>query len=132
MTNDMEKPVPDDVVKPKVSAPKKKRMSSGKLKTVLDGSLLTSDYVSRQIPFMLFLVVLAMLYIANTYNAKKIEKRIRDKAKQVDELKAEYITLTSELVYNTRRTNIELLSDQKNMDLHWSETPSTIIETSKE
>lgn len=130
MTNDMEKPVPDDIIKPK--APKKSKKSSGKFKTVLDGSLLTSNYVSRQIPFMLFLVLLAMLYIANTYNAKKIEKRIRDKAKQVNELKAEYITLTSELVYNTRRTNIELLSEQQNMGLDWSEEPSVIIETTKE
>ena len=46
------------------------------LKSVLDGSVLTVHAFVRQIPFILFLVLLALVYIANRYNAEKVVREI--------------------------------------------------------
>jgi hypothetical protein len=73
---------------------------------IMDGSFLSGDATTRNIPFALFLCLLVGFYIANTYNA---ERTIRQKAritKELKDLRSEYITLKSELVYNSNPSQV--------------------------
>ena len=73
---------------------------------VLGGTFLTRKKVVRLLPFILYLTFLALLYIANTYYAEKKVREIADIRKEMKELRYEYITTKSELMFNTKQTEI--------------------------
>jgi hypothetical protein len=98
------------------------------LKGILDGSLLTMQSVSKQIPFILFLVVLALLYIANRYHAEKVIRRIDALKTEVKDLRAEEITAAAELMNLNRPSNVQKLVEDKGIGLKIPEEPPFIIE----
>jgi hypothetical protein len=76
----------------------KEEIQGFSLKGFLDGSLLTMSSFVKQIPFILFLVSLALLYIANRYHAEKMVRRIDALKTEVKDLRAEEITAAAELM----------------------------------
>ena len=62
----------------------KKDKRKASFRDLIDGSILTRDYVIEQLPFLLFIMLLAMAYIANKYNS---EKMIRETIAIQNELK---------------------------------------------
>ncbi len=120
--------IPEDEEKKKIKKPKKKNKGKGKIKSVLDGSLIMNDYVTKQLPFIFFLAFLAMIYISNNYRAKNIERKIKQQSKKVEELEAEYISLTSELIYKSLRSSIEIQTQHADLDLKEANRPPIIIE----
>lgn len=73
---------------------------------VLDGSFLTKENVLNNVPFMGFLFLLAILYISNSYYA---EKNLRDSAKlnkELKELKSEFISTRSELMFVSKQSEV--------------------------
>ena len=93
------------------------------LKSIIDGSLLTVRSVVKQIPFILFLVLLALLYIANRYQAEKVVREIDAIKTEVKDLRAEEITTASELMNLNRPSNVQNLVDQKQLGLTLSTEP---------
>lgn len=93
------------------------------LKSIIDGSLLTVRSVVKQIPFILFLVLLALLYIANRYQAEKVVREIDALKTEVKDLRAEEITTASELMNLNRPSNVENLVNQKQLGLTLSTEP---------
>jgi hypothetical protein len=73
---------------------------------VLGGTFLTRKGVVKLLPFILYLTFLALLYIANTYYAEKKVREIADIRMEMKELRYEYITTKSELMFNTKQTEI--------------------------
>ena len=59
-------------------------------------------WVVKNIPFFLFLTVLAVLYIANGHVADKTIRDINATSIQLKELQYEYKTVKSEMMYKTR------------------------------
>jgi hypothetical protein len=93
------------------------------LKSIIDGSLLTVRSVVKQIPFILFLVLLALLYIANRYQAEKVVREIDAIKTEVKDLRAEEITTASELMNLNRPSNVQNLVNQKQLGLTLSTEP---------
>ncbi len=86
---------------------KNKHISVGKsIASVLDGSILTKENLLRQIPFMIFITFLGIIYIANSYNAEKTIIEINRTKKQLEELRYEYITLKSSLMFQSKQSEI--------------------------
>ena len=73
---------------------------------VMDGSFLSGDSTTRSIPFALYLCLLVGFYIANTYNAERTIRQTSRINKELKDLRSEYITLKSELVYNSNPSQI--------------------------
>ena len=74
--------------------------------SVLDGSFLTKENVTDNIPYLGFLFALGLIYISNSYYA---EKNLRDNAKltrQLKELKSEFITVRSELMFVSKQSEV--------------------------
>ncbi|MBK8805854.1 MAG: hypothetical protein IPO21_04045 [Bacteroidales bacterium] len=128
MNMHIDQAIPEDEEKKKIKKPKKKNKGKGKIKSVLDGSLIMNDYVTKQLPFIFFLALLAMIYISNNYRAKNIERKIKQQSKKVEELEAEYISLTSELIYKSLRSSIEIQTQDSDLDLKEANRPPIIIE----
>lgn len=84
-----------------------KKISIGKsIASVLDGSFLTKENLLRQIPFMVFITILGVIYIANSYNAEKTIIEISKTKKELEELRFEYITTKSNLMFLSKQSEI--------------------------
>ncbi len=86
-------------------------------KGFIDGSLLTLGAVIRQIPFILFLVFLAVIYIANRYHAEKVVRQVTSLKTQVKDFRAEEITTASELMYLSKPSSVQAMLEDRNMEL---------------
>jgi len=60
----------------------------------------------RQIPFILFLAFLAVLYIYNGHYADKTIRNINLTAKEVKELRYEYIAVKSKVMYQSKQSEL--------------------------
>lgn len=68
--------------------------------------LLNYQSIVRQVPFFLFLTVLAVLYIYNGHYADKTIRNINNTAKEVKELQYEYKTVKSEVMFRSKQSEL--------------------------
>lgn len=78
----------------------------GSLHSIVDGSFLTRDNLTTQVPFILFLTLMAIFYIANSYNAEKTMIEISKNKRELEELRYEYITTKSALMYHSKQSEV--------------------------
>jgi hypothetical protein len=98
------------------------------LKDFIDGSVLTRDFVVRQLPFIIFLALLAILYIGNRYHSEKLVRRTSELQYELKELRAEAITVSAELMHMSRQSEVLKLLRRNNLDLVESvEPPRKIV-----
>jgi hypothetical protein len=95
----------------------------GSLKGLLGGSLLTKESVVRQLPYILFLTLLAFIYIGNRYHAEKLVRRNSKLQDEVKELRAQAITTSAELMRLSQQSQVIKLIKKKNLGLRESVTP---------
>lgn len=74
--------------------------------SILDGSFLTRENLLKQIPFIIFITVLGVFYIANSYNAEKTIIDISRTKKELEELRYEYITTKSNLMFMSKQSEV--------------------------
>jgi predicted membrane protein len=68
--------------------------------------LLNYQSIVKQVPFFLFLALLAVLYIYNGHYADKTIRNITETAKQVKELQYEYKTVKSEVMFRSKQSEL--------------------------
>ena len=59
----------------------------------LGGDVFSKKTVIKQMPFVLYVVFLLMLYITNTYIAEDINREVLTKTRLLDEKHVEYMTI---------------------------------------
>ena len=62
--------------------------------------------IVRQVPFFLFLAILAVLYIYNGHYADKTIRNINKTAREVKELQFEYKTVKSEVMFRSKQSEL--------------------------
>jgi Bacteriodetes cell division protein (FtsL-like) len=62
--------------------------------------------VVKQVPFFLFLTLLAVVYIYNGHYADKTIRNINRTAKEVQELKYEYIAVKGEVMFQSKPSEL--------------------------
>ncbi len=62
--------------------------------------------ILKNLPFILFLGLLAAIYIANAHYSEKKIRQIQRLQKDVKELRWNYMSLQSELMYDTKRSEV--------------------------
>jgi hypothetical protein len=96
-----------EVSEPKPEKPKaKSKSSSGKVKSILEGSFLVREKVIRLLPFLIFLTCIGLLYIFNSNYANRTIISISRTKKQIEEQRFEYINTKAKLMQTTRQTEI--------------------------
>lgn len=97
-------------------------------KNLLDGSVLKRNWLIKQLPFIIFLTFLAILYIANRYHAERV---VRDTVKlksEVKELRFESITTASDLMFISKQSEVSRMVKEKNLGLkELTEPPSKLV-----
>jgi len=112
--------VMEDFISPKEEQNELKKYS---IKEVITGSVLKQKVIVRQLPFIIFIVVLAMLYIANRYHAEHLLRESTRLQEELNELRAESITVASELMFASRQSQVLKLIEENNLGLKESRTP---------
>lgn len=98
------------------------------LAQVLSGSILTRVEVRRMYPYVLFIVVLMFLYIANGYHIQKLHRRHDRLTEQVKELRSRSLTISSIRMTQTRQSEIIKQLEERGIPLEESLTPPKIID----
>jgi hypothetical protein len=88
------------------SSPKKSAKKERQVIDVINGNFLTNESAVKQIPFILFLVVVAIIYISNTYYAEKILRKTNTVNNEIKELRSEYITSKSDLMFISKQSEV--------------------------
>ena len=95
----------------------------GSIKDLLDGSLIANDFIVKQLPYIVFLVALAFIYIANRYHAEKVVRTSIELSKEINELRAEAITTSSELMFISKQSEVAKLIEERGLGLKESVEP---------
>jgi predicted membrane protein len=67
---------------------------------------ISHKWVVRNIPFFLFLTLLAVLYIYNGHYTDKLVLKINTTEKQIKELEYEYKTVKSEVIFRSKASEL--------------------------
>jgi len=68
--------------------------------------LISHKWVVRNIPFFLFLTLMAVLYIYNGHYADKLVLKINTTEKQIKELQYEYKTIKSDVIFRSKASEL--------------------------
>ena len=96
---------------------------------LLDGNVLTRKAVLRQSRFLVLLVLIAFISIANRNHAEKTMIRMNQLQNDVKELRAKSITISSDLVRISRQSEVARMVQRYELGLEESlEPPKKLIE----
>ena len=94
---------------PVQQAPKKKRSSKSArkfLKIMHVFGIFNRNQVVKMMPFILFLTVLILFYIGNSYYAERTIREINTVKNELKEKRAEFISTSSELMFRTKQSEV--------------------------
>ena len=74
--------------------------------SIISGNFLAKENVVKSLPFVFYLTLLGILYIANGYNAEKLVRELDDVNDELKELRSEYITIKSDLNYESKQSQV--------------------------
>ena len=81
------------------------KMTKG-IHDVIGGDLLSNHAVLRNLPFLIFIAILAMFYIGNTYYSEKTFKNIEKIKNELKELRYQSITAKAKMLDVGKQTEI--------------------------
>ena len=79
----------------------------------------------QYLPKILFIMMLGLIYISNTHHAEKTVRRIDQVQSEVEDLRADYTTLKSDLMFSSKQS--EVARKVKVMGLKESQNPPTKV-----
>jgi len=89
-----------------VKPAKKSHKGRKRVQDVLGGDYLSKNTVVDNVPFLIYLAVLALFYIANTYNTERMYKQIEKTKTELKELRYQYITVRSTLMFESKLSEL--------------------------
>ncbi len=95
---------------------------------VLSGNILTRAEVRRRYPYIFFMALLMLLYIANGYHIQKLHRRHDKLTAQLKELRSRSLTLSSIRMTATRQSEIVKELQERGIPLHESLIPPQVID----
>ncbi|MBC7567815.1 MAG: hypothetical protein H7223_12725 [Pedobacter sp.] len=113
--------------KPKRKAPEKDNF----LKKFLTEGVVSKEAATEALPFLIFISLLCMLYIANSHMAVKNIRTIDKLGKEVKELSWEYKSLKADLMFKSKLTEVAKKVDTLGIK-ELTEPPNKIVVSSNE
>lgn len=104
---------------------REEKKTSKKLSLVdfISGNILTRESISRQFPFMIFLVFLAVFYISNSYHHDSLMRKSQKLREEVKDLRVESLNTAARLMQISRQSEVIKLVEQKELGLKESTVP---------
>jgi hypothetical protein len=67
---------------------------------------ISKEWMARQIPFALFIMVFLLIHIYNVHTTERIIRKTDTLNKEIKELRSEYITILSELMSESKQSTV--------------------------
>ena len=111
-------------IKKKVVKPAGSKKPFGRsMVNVLNGDFLTREGFVEYLPYILFCTALTLVYIANGYYAEGSVRDINRTGNELKELRSEYITTTSDLMFQSKQSEVIKILNSKEVGLEETVTP---------
>jgi hypothetical protein len=105
----MEEEIQTEEISAEPSIPKKqgkKGVLAKGLSTVFSGTFLTNEKTLKTVPYIMFLALIAILYIAYGYYADNTIRETNKVANELKELRSDYISTKSELMFASKQSEV--------------------------
>lgn len=102
---------------------KKGKSFAKPLINIISGNIFTKEEVVKHLPYVLFLAFIALLYIANGYYAEDTVRELNKAGTELKELRSEFITTKSDLMYISKQSEVAKMAEKKNLGLKESLVP---------
>ena len=98
----------------KVQAKEVKKSGGGSGSSVFSGiekklkleTYFEEGFPVQYVPKILFVMILGLLYIGNTHHAEKTVRKINNIQAEVEDLRADYTTLKSDLMFSSKQSEL--------------------------
>jgi len=111
---------------------KKERIPTGRLRRnvrgLMSGGLLRRPDVLRKLPYVFFILLLMLLYIANGYYTQQLNRRYTRLNDEVKELRTQSLSINERRMTATRQSEIIRRLDAAGIELHESVVPPRVVE----
>jgi hypothetical protein len=114
-----------------VKGKKTKRLSARNFKSILGGTILASDQVTNQLPFIFFLAFLGIALITNRYWTEKTIRKMEMVRDSLKEYKTESVIHETELMYINRPSEVTRRVIERKIDLVEPVEPAKRIKVKK-
>jgi hypothetical protein len=118
-------------LKSREAKPKPEEDGLAFFKKLFAEGVVSKEAATEMMPFLIFLSVLCMLYIANSHMAVKSVRKIDQLSKEVKELSWEYKSLKADLMFKSKLTEVAKKVDTLGIK-ELTEPPKKIIVSSNE
>jgi cell division protein FtsL len=103
---------------------KKKNAKTGSfLKELLSGSMVTEKIILKNLWYVMLVTFLAAVYIGNRFHAERITRETARIQKEVKELRAESLSISADLMYLSRQSEVIKLIKERGLNLEELKTP---------
>ena len=101
----------------------KKNHSSGFLKELLSGSMVSERIILSNLGYVAFITLLLSVYIANRFHAEKVTRDMSRLQREVKDLRAEALSTSSNLMYISRQSEVYRHVRERGLNLEELKTP---------
>ncbi|MDR2205810.1 MAG: hypothetical protein LBE36_06620 [Flavobacteriaceae bacterium] len=103
-------------------------IKSSKVRDVLNGNILTKNFIQKQYPLLLLIAFLGIFYIGNRYEYEaRVRKENRLRA-ELRDTRYESLSISAELMQLSRRSNVLRMVNERGLGLVESTEPPIRIE----
>jgi hypothetical protein len=120
-----------DVEDIKIKTPKVAGMGRAVM-GVMSGEVFGSEELIKHLPYVGFLVFLGLIYIGVGFSAEGSVRQINKDKSELKEMRSEYITIKSDLMYATKQSELIKILHQKGLTLEESFQPPKKIEITED
>jgi hypothetical protein len=108
--------------------PKEESVKQFSFRSLIDGNVLTQKAVLKQAPFIVLLVLISFISIANRNHAEKLVIKSSHLQNEVKELRSQAISTSSELMKFSRQTTVNRIVHERGLELEENlEPPKKLI-----
>ncbi len=83
---------------------KKEKKKKKRVMSILGGKFLVKEELSKQFPFMVYVTILLMTIITNTYIAEARTRELAKTSKRLNDLQVEYVQVKSEIMEASKQS----------------------------
>jgi len=103
-------------------------LKSSTLRDIINGNILTKNFLKKQYPLMILIAFLAFLYVDNRYYSETQLSKVLKLKREIQDIKYESLTISAELMEISRQSNVRKMIKERGLTLSESNTPPVVLE----
>jgi hypothetical protein len=102
---------------------KKKNNTGSFVKELLSGTMVSEKIILQNLGYIVLVTFLLAFYIGNRFHAEKITRESGRLQREVKDLRAEALSISADLMYISRQSEVYRLVKEKGLNLEELKTP---------